>query len=67
MTPSFTLDIVGAALELPDPIVQLSLFKHLGQPLAGVYDPVGVIACLVLAVGGGLAGAWGLRRRDVDR
>jgi len=64
---TFTLDIVGAALDLPDPILQLSLFRHLGQPMGGAYDPVGVVAAIVLVVGGLAVGAWGLQRRDVDR
>jgi ABC-2 type transport system permease protein len=64
---TFLLDTIGAALKLPDPILQLSLFKHLGQPMAGVYDPVGIVAAAVLAVGGLAVGAWGLQRRDLDR
>ncbi|HYH93739.1 MAG TPA: ABC transporter permease subunit [Candidatus Saccharimonadales bacterium] len=64
---TFMLDLIGAALELPDPILELSLFKHLGQPMAGQYDPVGVLASLVLIVGGLAVGAWGLQRRDLDR
>ena len=64
---TFLLDIVGAALDLPDPVLELSLFKHLGQPMAGVYDPVGVVIAIVLTVGGLAVGAWGLQRRDLDR
>jgi ABC-2 type transport system permease protein len=64
---TFLLDTLGAALDLPDVILQLSLFKHLGQPMAGVFDPSGIVASVVLAVGGVALGAWGLRRRDLDR
>ena len=64
---TFLLDILGAALDLPDVVLELSLFKHLGQPMAGVFDPVGIVAATLLAVGGLLVGAWGLRRRDLDR
>jgi ABC-2 type transport system permease protein len=64
---TFLLDTLGAALDLPDTVLELSLFKHLGQPIAGVYDASGIVASLVLAVGGLLVGAWGLRRRDLDR
>ena len=32
---------LGAALKLPDAVLQLVIYKHLGQPMAGVYDPVG--------------------------
>lgn len=64
---TFLLDTLGAALKLPDPILQLSLFKHLGQPMAGKYDAVGIAAAVVLAFGGLALGAWGLQRRDLDR
>jgi putative exporter of polyketide antibiotics len=64
---TFLVDTIGTALDLPDPILQLSLFKHLGQPMAGVYDPVGVVIAIVLTVGGLAVGAWGLQRRDLDR
>lgn len=64
---TFTLDIIGAALDLPDAILQLSLFRHLGQPMGGVYDPVGIVIAIVMVVGGLVVGAWGLQRRDLDR
>jgi hypothetical protein len=35
--------------------------------MVGEYDPVGVVACLALAVTGILLGAWGMSRRDVAR
>ncbi len=62
---SFLLDALGPALDLPEAILELSLYAHLGQPMAGSYDPVGIVAALILAVGGLLVGAWGLQRRDV--
>ena len=64
---TFLLDTLGPALDLPDPVLQLSLFKHLGQPMAGIVDPVGIIAAVALAVGGLVIGAWGLQRRDLER
>jgi ABC-2 type transport system permease protein len=64
---TFLLDTLGAALDLPDGILELSLYKHLGQPMAGVFDPVGIVVAAVLAIGGLLVGAWGFRRRDLDR
>jgi ABC-2 type transport system permease protein len=64
---TFVLDLLGPALKLPDPILQLSLVRHMGQPMAGVFDPVGIVAAIVIAVGGLLIGAWGLQRRDLDR
>lgn len=62
---TFLLDTIGSALDLPELVLDLSLYRHLGQPMAGVFDPVGIVAALVMAVGGLLVGAWGLQRRDV--
>ena len=64
---TFLLDTLGEALDLPDVALDLSLYRHLGQPMAGVFDPVGIVAAAVLSVGGLLLGAWGLQRRDLDR
>ena len=61
----FLLDLLGSALRLPDAILQLSLIKHLGQPIIGTFDVPGMTACLVLALGGVAVGAWGLSRRDL--
>jgi ABC-2 type transport system permease protein len=63
----YLLDTLGAALRLPDWVLDLSLTQHLGQPMAGIFDPVGTTLCAALAVGGVVAGAWGLDRRDVGR
>jgi ABC-2 type transport system permease protein len=62
---TFLVDLLAPALDLPDWVHQLALTAHLGQPMAGSWDLVGVGACLVIAVGGVLLGAWGMRRRDV--
>jgi ABC-2 type transport system permease protein len=64
---TFVLDTLGAALDLPDVILDLSIYKHLGQPMAGTYDVVGIVVAAILAIGGLLVGAWGLQRRDVGR
>lgn len=64
---TFVLDTLGAALDLPDVVLDLSIYKHLGQPMAGTYDLVGIVVAVILAVGGVLVGAWGLQRRDVGR
>ena len=64
---TFLLDTLGEALDLPDAVLDLSLYRHLGQPMAGVFEPVGIVAAALLALGGLLIGAWGLRRRDLDR
>ena len=65
---TFLLDTLGEALDLPDAVLDLSLYRHLGQPMAGGLRPGrDRRAPPVLAVGGLLVGAWGLRRRDLDR
>ncbi len=64
---TFLLDTLGEALDLPDPVLDLSLFRHLGQPMVGSFEPVGIVAAAVITVGGVLIGAWGLQRRDLDR
>ncbi len=64
---TFVLDTLGTALDLPDVILDLSIYKHLGQPMAGTYDVVGLVVAAALAIGGLLVGAWGMQRRDVGR
>ena len=64
---TFLLDTLGQALDLPDEILDLSLFRQLGQPIAGAAEPFGIVAAAVLTVGGLVVGAWGLQRRDVGR
>jgi ABC-2 type transport system permease protein len=59
------LDTIGASLGLPDTVRALALSTHLGQPMLGVWDPVGIAACLILAIGGVGLGAWGFARRDM--
>jgi hypothetical protein len=63
----YLLDTLGAALQLPDVVLDLSLTRHLGQPMAGAYNVAGTAACLVLAFGGVALAAFGLTRRDVTR
>ena len=62
---TFLIQILAPALKLPDWVGQLALSGHMGHPLVGSWDPAGLAACLALAVGGLVVGAWGLRRRDV--
>jgi ABC-2 type transport system permease protein len=64
---TFLIDLLGPALRLPDAVHQVALTGHLGQPMIGIWDPAGMTACLVLAVGGLLLGGWGMRRRDLAR
>lgn len=63
---TFLVDLLAPALNLPDWVHQLALTAHFGAPLVGIWDPAGVVACLVLAIGGMLVGGWGMTRRDVD-
>jgi putative exporter of polyketide antibiotics len=62
---TYLIDLVAPPLGLPDWVHQLALTAHLGQPMVGRWDPVGIGACLVIAVGGIAIGAWGVTRRDI--
>jgi ABC-2 type transport system permease protein len=62
---TYLINLLAPPLNLPDWFHQLSLTAHLGQPMIGEWDPVGIVACLVLAVGGIALGAWGMTRRDI--
>ena len=64
---TYLIDLLAPAFKLPDWIHQLALTSHIGQPMIGQWDVVGVVACAVLAVGGTLVGASGMSRRDVAR
>jgi ABC-2 type transport system permease protein len=64
---SSLIDLFAPPLNLPDWFHELALNAHMGQPMVGHWDVPGVVACLALAAGGLLFGAWGLRRRDVGR
>jgi Putative exporter of polyketide antibiotics len=63
---TYLIDLVAPPLKLPDWVRQLALTAHLGQPMVGTWDVTGIVACLVLAVGGIALGAWGISRRDVN-
>ena len=58
-------DILAPALGLPAIVHDLALTAHYGQPMVGVWDPVGIVSSLALGVGGVLVGAWGFGRRDL--
>jgi ABC-2 type transport system permease protein len=62
---TYLIDLLVPALDLPQGLHRLALTAHLGQPMAGVWDAAGVVACLVLAVGGLLGGAEAFARRDL--
>jgi ABC-2 type transport system permease protein len=65
VTLTFLVDLVGPALQLPAWVQELALSSHMGQPMLGRWDWFGVMACLVLAVGGLAVSGWGMSRRDV--
>jgi ABC-2 type transport system permease protein len=63
---TFLVNLLAPALKLPDLVQQLALSAHLGQPMIGTWDIVGLAACIAIAAGGVLLGAWGMSRRDVE-
>ncbi len=64
---TYLIDLIAPPLKLPDWVHQLALTAHMGQPMIGAWDMSGVVACVVIAAGGILLGAWGVTRRDVGR
>jgi ABC-2 type transport system permease protein len=64
---TFLIDFLVPALDLPEVVRQLALTSHLGQPMVGTWDWVGMGACVAIAAVGLLLGAWGLSRRDIER
>jgi ABC-2 type transport system permease protein len=64
---TYLIDLLAPPLNLPDWVHQLALTSHLGQPTLGEWDPLGIGLCLVIALGGLLVGAVGIRRRDISR
>jgi polyether ionophore transport system permease protein len=64
---TFLIDLLAPPLGLPDWVHQLALTAHVGQPMIGNWDPVGIVLCVAIAVGGVAIGAIGMRRRDVVR
>jgi ABC-2 type transport system permease protein len=63
----YLFDVIGTILDLPSAILDLSLTRHFGQPMIGEYDEGGIVACVILAVGGLVLCAVGMRRRDIGR
>jgi ABC-2 type transport system permease protein len=64
---TYLIDLLTPALGLPESVHQLALTAHLGQPMIGQWDAVGIAACVALAIGGTVIGAWGINRRDIAR
>jgi ABC-2 type transport system permease protein len=65
VTATFLIDLLAPALKLPDWVHQLALTAHMGRPMIGDWNATGIAACVAIAVGGVLVGAWGIRRRDI--
>jgi ABC-2 type transport system permease protein len=63
----YLFQLLGGALGLPQWILDLAPTRHLGQPMAGVFDVPGTAVVAAIAVGGLVFGAAGLSRRDVGR
>jgi ABC-2 type transport system permease protein len=64
---TFLVDLLAPPLGLPDWVHQLAITAHIGQPMIGQWDPVGVVLCIGIAVVGIGLGAIGIRRRDIAR
>jgi ABC-2 type transport system permease protein len=62
---TWLINLLAPAFKLPDVVHQLALTSHYGFTMLGQWDPVGIVASLVLAVGGVALGAWGFKRRDL--
>ena len=67
MTPVRDMTVVHDMTVVRDMMVihDLALSGHYGLPMLGRWDATGIVASLVLAVGGAAVGAWGFARRDL--
>ncbi|MGH2357479.1 MAG: ABC transporter permease subunit [Candidatus Limnocylindria bacterium] len=59
------VQLLGPLLNLPEFMLELALTSHYGQPMVGVWDSVGIVASIMIAIGGIAVGTWGFRRRDL--
>ena len=64
---TYLIDLLAPPLNLPDWVHELALTAHFGEPMVGQWDAVGIVACIAIALGGTLVGAWGMTRRDIAR
>jgi polyether ionophore transport system permease protein len=64
---TYLIDLLAPALSLPDWFHQIALSSHLGQPMLGHWDLLGIALCLAIAIGGLAIGAAAINRRDVAR
>lgn len=61
----YLLDLLGTILKWPDFVVDLALNRHLGRPMIGDFDEGGLALLAVIALGGLVLCALGMRRRDI--
>lgn len=59
------IQLLGPLIGLPQVVQDLALTTHFGQPMVGVWDPVGIVASLAIAIVGVAIGTWGFSRRDL--
>jgi ABC-2 type transport system permease protein len=59
------VQLLGPLLGLPQLVQDLALTSHFGQTMVGAWEPVGIVASVMLAVGGVAIGMWGFQRRDL--
>ncbi|HXG27044.1 MAG TPA: ABC transporter permease subunit [Candidatus Binatia bacterium] len=64
---NFLWELIGSIADFPDAMLDLSLSRHLGQPMLGEFDWPGMALCVALAIGGVVLCAVGMRRRDIGR
>jgi putative exporter of polyketide antibiotics len=64
---SYLFDLVGTILKWPATVLDLALNRHLGRPMIGDVDEVGMVLLAVVALGGVALCALGMRRRDIGR
>jgi ABC-2 type transport system permease protein len=62
---TWLINLLAPAFRFPDVVHQLALTSHYGFTMLGQWDPVGIVASIVLAVGGVAVGVWGFKRRDL--
>lgn len=63
----FLWDVIGSIVRLPDEVLDLALQRHLGKPILGELDWPGMALCALIAGGGVVLCAIGMRRRDIGR
>jgi ABC-2 type transport system permease protein len=62
---TYLIQLIAPVFKAPDWVTNLALTAHFGRAMVGDWDIPGVVAAIVIAVGGILLGAWGVARRDV--